>query len=116
MSVDSQRLCAVTAEQIRAYRAVVHAYVELLVAFRSNVPCMIAIRACYRRFGVTENDGSERAWHVRNRISDSYRRTAERIARQRGWIGESYFSEDPTPMPDGQLVMNLNELADPKAA
>jgi hypothetical protein len=95
------------AEQMRAYREVVTAYAELLVAFRSNVRCMIAIHACYAAFGCAGDRHSAAAQHARVRIQHSFRRTAERMARCHGWTGESWFTEAPTPMRDGQLVMTL---------
>lgn len=81
-----------TAAQMAAYRRTVNAYVHLLINGR-GYPYVSTVDPLYRAFGLPREGKSDAEWDIAYRIQESFRRIGERIARSRGWTGESWFRE-----------------------
>jgi hypothetical protein len=79
----------VTTDQIRAYRACVNAYVDLLMD-RNGPALIIAYGRMLQAFGYSafSRIPAELCW----RFQCSFRRMGEQIARSDGWDGEDWFS------------------------
>lgn len=78
-----------TAEQMRAYRTCVNAYVDLLLD-RNGAALIIAHGRMLRAFGYPAFSRIPR--EVSWRFQCSFRRMGEQIARSKGWDGESWFT------------------------
>ena len=72
------------ANQLAAFRAIVHWHVELLLGRHSHLDWLQAIDCCYMAFGV-QNWGRAN-WPVMWRIQDTFKRVAESIAVSWGWV------------------------------